>query len=180
MKTQRSPSRRCVPILLLGLSAVAALGQGRIWWDENVHGPLSNVTNAPTALSSLVPGTNSIFGTISRVGGIIHSDYFTFNVPSSPALQAMWLVGDAPMQVYYDGDAGYVYGSYFGISSSGGVEGSTVMRTGQQWMAVLFNGGTSSTVNYRLDFVVAVPEPSTWLLGFTGLGVLLFLRHRRR
>jgi hypothetical protein len=167
-----------VAVLFL-LVSFAAMGQGTIMWNEGVNGPLSNITNSPSALSPLVGGSNSIIGSITRAGGNLQMDYFTFLVPANIAVQAMWLSSDSAVQVY-DGNAGYVNGSTYGILTSGGISGSNVLPPGQHWMAALFNGGIAETVNYRIDFVTTVPEPSAWFLSFVGMAVFYLLRRRKR
>lgn len=181
-------------VLSIALSAATAFGQGRILWDEQINGSLSQYASDPTVLPMLRLGTNSVISGVQfqpvngGPGGVLFSDFFKFTVNPGDSIAGIFLTYSSPIDLWighsdYDSELAsstdLSMGNVFpqlGIAELG--------RGNYAFYISAHNYGNSPfTANYRLDFVVeAIPEPaSLWLLlgGLGWLGVRAWRRTRR-
>lgn len=178
-------------VAAFALFGTRVFGQGAILWNESVNGPLSELANSPTPLGSLVNGTNSILGAtqVEPTGNdwLIHEDVFTFVVPGNAHVTGVFFTVDKPKVGSWIGDVGYSIPLGSAINSANG-------DLLPQWGMSLLGPGTygmylgnydpqpsSSTANYRLDFVVQnIPEPGAPTLGALGVAGFAAWRAWRR
>lgn len=174
----------CVTCIGL-LAAVSILpGQGTMFWDEAVNGPLSNSGSQPSLLQGFSSGTNSMRGASEYIPFGVYSDYFVINVPAGFEVTQLWLTTDRPIAIWFGSqDLGSEIAYTINPADGNVMElwGLSSIAAGSWGMYVMnydFDSG-ASVANYRLDFVV-VPEPSTVALLAVGATVLGFRAWRRR
>jgi hypothetical protein len=162
--------------------------------------PTGNVFAVPTITAGFMPGiTNGTAGTIqdlvissSGVVGLPVNNFlvmggYTFSVTGAPAgttFGPITLVDVGTGTNAFFGVSGTVTGGNFGATSRSYQGVFTAQFAGLTPAQVFntINTGGSFPVAFSAEFVVAsvVPEPSTYALMATGIGMLGVFAHRRR
>jgi hypothetical protein len=195
-------------VLLASALLYGAAAHGDTIYNESVSGDLSNSGLTPTLLTVSL-GSNDLFGTTGKTGTTIDRDYFTFTVPQGlkltaitvlPGTQTLGTLGDSFIGIesgpevtvstaatdatgllgwfHYDtGDIGGNILPLMGTSGFGstGFSGPLPAGTYSFWVQEASVG----TVPYGLEFTVATPEPASWTMLLTGLGLLVGKTARR-
>ncbi len=194
-----SPIRSIVLLASAVLYALAA--HGDTTYSEIINGDLSNNGLAPTLLTVSL-GLNDVFGTTgkSATTGTIDRDYFTFTVPQGleltgitvlPGTQTLGTLGDSFIGVESGPQvtvsttattaAGLLGWDHYGTDDIGvnilplmgmgaGATGFTGPLPAGQY-SFWVQEASVGTVDYGLEFTVA-PEPASWTMLLTGMGML--------
>ena len=175
--------KKSLCVLVVALFAYRLFGQGMLLWDESVNGPLSEDYTQPTSLGNLLLGTNSVIGSVSSVftgtGYAAHDDYFTFTVQPGNSLAGVYISVNKPTLVWLGNPSfstmiGQVFNPLNGEVLSQMGLGPLTSGTFGMYLANNEFVGSSSTSNYRLDFLVqSIPEPDTFPLIALGAAALL-------
>jgi hypothetical protein len=195
-------------VLLASALLYGAAAHGDTIYNESVSGDLSNSGLAP-ALLTVSLGSNDLFGSTGKTGTTIDRDYFTFTVPQGmeltaitvlPGTQTLGKLGESFIGIesgpevtvstaatdatgllgwfhYSTGDIGEDILPLMGTSGLGstGFTGALPAGTYSFWVQEASVG----TVPYGLEFTVATPEPASWTMLLTGLGLLVGKTARR-
>ena len=175
---------------------------GDTLYNESVSGDLSNNGLAPTLLAFGMGNNDVFGTTGKSAAGVIDRDYFTFTLPEGmfltgitvlPGTQTLGALGESFIGVesgpevsvstaaataagllgwfhYGSGDINENILPMMGTSGLGstGFTGFLPAGTYSFWVQEASVG----SVNYGLDFTVATPEPATWTMMLTGMGML--------
>ncbi len=197
------------PLAALGLASGLVSGAGAATvYDESVSGDLSNAGASPTFISTAA-GSNQIFGTTGKTGGVIDLDYFTVALQAGQTLTAITLLPGSNV----NGSLSFIgvqAGSKVTVSPTGGsatgLLGWTHYSTSEIGTDILpaIGAGAGATgftpplgtgtysfwvqdtspgaAHYGFDFTVtSVPEPTGMALMLAGLaGLGVALRRRAR
>ena len=172
---------------------------GAVIHNESMNGDLSGILTSPTVLA-LTPGANTIIAQMGNNGNSgatngSDADYFTVTIGPGTSLTSITLdsytFGPGNPGVSF---AAYVAAAAFSGQGSSNINGSAFINAssgnilddftsstaplGQGIYSFWFQETSTNTVNYQLTLNV-IPEPSTTLLGLTGLGLLLSSRRRK-
>jgi hypothetical protein len=174
-------------------------GFGAVIHSEFVNGDLSGLLASPAVLA-LTPGANTIIAQMGNNGNSgatngSDADYFTVTIGPGFSLTSITL----DSYTFSPGNpgvsfAGYIAAAAFSGQGSGNINGSAFINAssgnilddftgspaplGQGIYSFWFQETSANVVDYQLTLNV-IPEPSTTLLGLTGLGLLLTSRRRR-
>jgi hypothetical protein len=189
--------------ILLGASgaffSVIVPSFGAVIHNESINGDLSGILTSPTVLA-LTPGANTIIAQMGNNGNSgatngSDADYFTVTIGPGTSLTSITL----DSYTFSPGNPGVSFAAYvtsaaFSGQGSGNINGSAFINAssgnilddftgsatplGQGVYSFWFQETSANTVNYQVTLNV-IPEPSTTLLGLTGLGLLLASRRRK-
>ena len=171
-------------------------------WDESANPDLSNNQLAPTFLTAAL-GSNVVSGTVGNSGSGIDRDYFRFDVPTGAVLSSINLLsasvsGGASFFAIEAGPqitttpSGQNLLDLLGFTHYGGGDVGSNILPGLLFApntAPLPNGTysvwvqeTGGPASYSFDFAIStapVPEPDTYAMLITGLGLLGLVVRRR-
>jgi hypothetical protein len=193
--------------LALGILSSPALAV--VAYDEGTSGDLSNSGLAPTPVT-FVPGDNIVSGTSGKnTAGVVDRDYFTFTLgPNEFLTELVVQTGTMPIGLSFIGlqagdqvtlspttttAAGLLGWTHYGASDVGTdiLDNMSVPARGSSGFTPPLGPGTysvwaqeasSGVAPYSFNFMVSmVPEPSSWVMMFIGLGIMgMVLRRDRR
>ena len=177
-------------VLLLLLATCTAHGQGTVLWNESINGELSRDFSSPTPLGPLQIGTNEVIGSTelepNGSGWIGFYDYFTFVVPQSSSLSAVYLISDDQKIWTWVGTPDFSSQLGFVSNPTNGnlFPQMAISSIGPNTYGMYVENHDPQSVltiaNYRLDFFVqTIPEPGTACLFLLGAGVVGFLRWKK-
>jgi hypothetical protein len=196
-------------VLLASAFLYGAVAHGDTVYNESVSGDLSNSGLTPTVLIVSPGLNDVFGTTGKSAAGVIDRDYFTFTVPQGMDLTAITVLpGTQTLGALGESFIGMESGPQVTVSTAAtdatGLLGWDHYGTDDIGVNILplmgtaglgstgFTGwlppGTYSfwvqeasvgTVQYGLEFTVATPEPSTWVMLFTGLALLVGTTARR-
>jgi hypothetical protein len=189
-------------VLLASAFLYVSAAHGDTVYNESISGDLSNNGLAPTLLAFGMGNNDVFGTTGKSAAGVIDRDYFTFTVPEGmfltgitvlPGTQTLGALGESFIGVesgpevsvstaaataagllgwfhYGSGDINENILPMMGTSGLGstGFTGFLPAGTYSFWVQEASVG----SVNYGLDFTVATPEPATWTMMLTGMGML--------
>jgi hypothetical protein len=178
-------------IFAIALAPLWSFGQGKLLWDESIHGPLGVTDATATPLGLLQYGTNTIIGasenTPSESSWIAYPDNFFFQVPVGSQVSALYLSVTGPnVRAWIGNESFTVQYGWARNSENGDLLGQWGMQPLQSLGYGMYMANTdrqpfTSVAQYRLDIVLTpIPEPATWALLALGGGLFWLLRHTRR